>query len=324
MMNIRNKQNLLLTLAFVNFTFIIKAQQIDKLTVPENGITMRFDQILDTISVTNQGPWDYSKIQPTGSYEMSVLPVKESKNAADYPEATHVLKSENGEFFWDYGKDGWYALGKVTDNVEVTYEPGLQIFSYPFDNTLKQSKDIKTTHFFVPSKTEEPWQDKIEVEGVSFSSLALPDGEKYSDVLLVRGKRTTIQGPHSILGVTLKLEEYFEQFWLGAYPLPIMENYYVISNGTKLEFKRTLFLSKKAMNTFETPPTKIVMYPNPADNIVYLSDKTELVLVYDNKGSIVLKCSETDRIDISKIKNGFYTVKLSNGMYQCTQKLFKY
>lgn len=323
-----NKKLLLLAFYFIGYSLISKAQQIDKLMVPENGITMKFDQILDTLTVNNQGPWDFSKIKPTGSYEMSILPIKESQHAADYPKATHVLKSENGEFFWNYGKDGWYSMGRVTDNIEVSYEKGLQIFSYPFDHTFKQSQDLKTTHFFVPSKTQEPWQHKIEIEGVNFGSLTLPDGGNYSDVLLATGKITTIQGPHSILGVTLTLEEYFEQFWLGDYPLPIMENYYVISTsptGTKkLEFKRTLFLSKNSMNTLKTSSSEVLIYPNPASNMVNLSCKIDLVLIYDSKGALVSTYTETDHFDISSFENGFYTVTLCNGEDFSTHKLLKH
>lgn len=163
---------------------------------------------------------------------------------------------------------------------------------------------------------------------MNFGSLTLPDGENYSDVLLATGKMTTIQGPHSILGVTLTLEEYFEQFWLGDYPLPIMENYYVISTsprGTKkLEFKRTLFLSKNSMKTLKNSSSGVLIYPNPANNIVHLSGKTELVLIYNSNGSLVSTYTETDHIDISSFENGFYTVTLFNGEDFSTHKLLKH
>lgn len=310
-----------------SFLSTTQAQQIDKLMIPGDGITMEFDQILDTLTVNNQGPWDFSKIKPTGFYQMSVLPIKESEHASDYPNATHVLKSENGEFFWNYGKDGWYSMGRVTDNIEVSYDKGLQIFSYPFDNTFKQTKEIKTTHYFVPSKTQEPWQDKIEVEGVNFGSLILPDGEQYSNVLLAKGKRTTIQGPHSILGITLTLEEYFEQFWLGDYPLPIMENFYVISTSPtgakKLEYKRTLFLSKSSMNTETKDHLGFNFYPNPTNSIVYFGSKHERVTIFDSKGALIFSASDVQEIDVSNIPHGFYTVKLENEGHFRMHKLLK-
>ena len=163
---------------------------------------------------------------------------------------------------------------------------------------------------------------------MNFGSLTLPDGENYSDVLLATGKMTTIQGPHSILGVTLTLEEYFEQFWLGDYPLPIMENYYVISTsptGTKkLEFKRTLFLSKNSMNMIKPSSSGVIIYPNPASNMVNLSCKIDLVLIYDSKGAIVSTYTETDHFDISSIENGFYTITLCNGEDFSTHKLLKH
>jgi hypothetical protein len=323
----KNKKLLLIAFSVINFTLFTKAQQIDKLMIPGNGITMNFDQILDTLTVNNHSPWDFSLIIPTGSYQMSVLPIKESEHASDYPNATHVLKSENGEFFWNYGNDGMYSMGRVTDNIEVSYDTGLQIFSYPFDTTLKQTKEIKTTHYFVPTKTQEPWQDKIEVEGVNFGSLILPDGAQYSDVLLTKGKRTTIQGPHSILGITLTLEEYFEQFWIGDYPLPIMENYYVISTsptGTKkLEYKRTLFLSKNSMSIETKDQLGIDFYPNPTNSIVYFDLKQESVTIFDSKGSLILSASDVQKIDVTDIPHGFYTMNLKNKGYSSNHKLLK-
>jgi hypothetical protein len=323
----KNKKLLLIAFSVINFTLFTKAQQIDKLMIPGNGITMNFDQILDTLTVNDHSPWDFSKIIPTGSYQMSVLPIKESEHASDYPNATHVLKSENGEFFWNYGNDGMYSMGRVTDNIEVSYDTGLQIFSYPLDTTLKQTKEIKTTHYFVPTKTQEPWQDKIEVEGVNFGSLILPDGAQYSDVLLTKGKRTTIQGPHSILGITLTLEEYFEQFWIGDYPLPIMENYYVISTsptGTKkLEYKRTLFLSKNSMSIETKDQLGIDFYPNPTNSIVYFDLKQESVTIFDSKGSLILSASDVQKIDVTDIPHGFYTMNLKNKGYSSNHKLLK-
>ena len=55
----KNKQLLLLAFSFIGYTLFTKAQQIDKLIIPGDGITMKFDQILDTLTVNNQGPWDF-------------------------------------------------------------------------------------------------------------------------------------------------------------------------------------------------------------------------------------------------------------------------
>ena len=148
--------------------------------------------------------------------------------------------------------------------------------------------------------------------------MTLPDGGNYSDVLLVKGKMTTIQGPHSILGVTLTLEEYFEQFWLGDYPLPIMENYYVISTsptGTKkLEFKRTLFLSKSSMNTETKDQLGIDFYPNPTNSIVYFGSKQERPMIETE--IVVNKISHTILIGFSNRSKLTYDMLIGRNLLE--------
>jgi len=67
---------------------------------------MKFDQVDDTVTISNNGPWDFSSIVRGINYEMKVLPLDSSIHASNYPGATHVLKSANGEFFLSYESIG--------------------------------------------------------------------------------------------------------------------------------------------------------------------------------------------------------------------------
>ena len=69
-------------------------------------MTYEFDQVDDTVSISNNGPWDFSSSVSGINYEMKVLPLDSLIHASNYPDATHVLKSANGEFFLSYDSSG--------------------------------------------------------------------------------------------------------------------------------------------------------------------------------------------------------------------------
>ncbi len=39
------------------------------------GMTLKFDQVDDTVTISNNGPWDFSSIVRGINYEMKVLPL---------------------------------------------------------------------------------------------------------------------------------------------------------------------------------------------------------------------------------------------------------
>jgi hypothetical protein len=106
-------------------------------------MTMEFDQINDTVPVSNSGPWDFSSLQTGVTYEMKVLPLDSSVHASNYPNATHVLQSANGEFFLSYDNTGLKSHGKVTSTTTSSYANALTLVPFPFNSTLIQI-DVST------------------------------------------------------------------------------------------------------------------------------------------------------------------------------------
>ena len=92
-------KQIVLFFLLLNFSFNLIGQNIYSPSIPVTGITMEFDQIDDTISISSIGPWDFSSIIPTSNYSMSVLPIDSSIHSNTYVNATHVLKSLNGSSF---------------------------------------------------------------------------------------------------------------------------------------------------------------------------------------------------------------------------------
>jgi hypothetical protein len=74
-------------------------------------------------------------------------------------------------------------------------------------------------------------------------------------------------------------------------------------------------------------PNEAWFYPNPASSQLYFKNTNgtkSLITIFNMEGQQVLhKQIETDLLDISKLKNGIYTVKLVNAGNIQIKKLVK-
>lgn len=83
------------------------------------------------------------------------------------------------------------------------------------------------------------------------------------------------------------------------------------------------------VNTLEELPANIVVYPNPASDIVRLAGSLPVsgsVVVYTMQGQRVLSCPIADTIDVSKLRRGTYILKIESAenaaIYaRCAQKI---
>ncbi len=223
------------------------SQNINSPTIPAEGITMEFDQIDDTISISSTGPWDFSSIITTSNYSMSVLPIDSSIHSNNYPNATHVLKSLNGEFFFSYSSSQFLSYGKVGNTTTTNYTTPLLLMNYPFDSSVSHEDSINSTVLW--NGLTAPLTEKIEILGVATGSITMPDGHFYEDAVLLTTKKTTINGPDPIFGNYLTIEEISKQFWLPDYPLPSIEVLHAYSNSN-LVLKRTLFMKGNTTTNF--------------------------------------------------------------------------
>ena len=309
------------------YTNLAYTQSISKPNIPEKGVGYNIVLMNDTLSFNRTGDWDFSNQSglQAGS-TIHIAPIATNPSSDDYPYATHVKYEDDGEFMLGYEDDGFSFHGEKTILTSIYNEP-LIVMPYPFKKGDKHEERKNENPFTV---TNGPpgliRDDRAITEAIASGKIIMPDGSTFENAVLVHARRTWSDRQIGSSACITDMDAY--QWWVDDYAIPVAESRIMTQNGpcppgfqnvlvTKFVTGQPLKINNQRISTTQ-------IYPNPANNIVYLSDKTELVLVYDNKGSLVLKCSETDRIDISKIENGFYTVKLSNGMYQCTQKLFKY
>lgn len=107
---------------------------------------MNFDQIDEIVTFDNSAPWNFSSIVPKSTYSMSVLPVDSFSIATDYPNATHVLVSENGEFFLAYSSESLTSYGKIGTSTVTNYSTPLVLMNYPFDSSVSHNDSVTSTY----------------------------------------------------------------------------------------------------------------------------------------------------------------------------------
>lgn len=243
-------KQIVLFFLLLNFSFNLIGQNIYSPSIPVTGITMEFDQIDDTILISSIGPWDFSSIVPTSNYSMSVLPIDSSIHSNTYVNATHVLKSLNGEFFFAYTDNEFLSYGKVGNTTTTNYNTPLLLMNYPFNSNVSHADSIISTVLW--NSLTAPLTEKIEVLGIATGTIIMPDGNSYQDAVLLSTKKTTVNGPDPIFGNYLTVEEISKQFWLPGYPIPSIEVLHAYSNSS-LVLKRTLFMKGNTTTNLTEP-----------------------------------------------------------------------
>lgn len=306
-----NKKSIILLLS-LNYS-LVGAQTIKCPEIPDLGMTMKFDQVDDTVTISNNGPWDFSSIVSGINYEMKVLPLDSSIHASNYPGATHVLKSANGEFFLSYDSSGLKSFGKVSTTTTSSYANALTLIPFPFNSTLSHLDSIAST--LVWNGLTANVTDKVEVQGVESGNIIMPDGNSYQNAIMLSTIRTTVTGP-SPIGTYLSVEEHSKVFWLPGYALPVIEVMHVFSNDN-LVFKRSLFLhEQQTVNTNEMSLLDVNVFPNPVTNMLKIIQpmKNSHLYLFNLLGEAILDKSliiGENHIDISALPSGIYTYKIT-------------
>ena len=303
-------KKLILTL-FVLGSSYVGAQTINCPNLPW-GMTMEFDQVNDTVPLSNSGPWDFSSLQTGLTYEMKVLPLDSSVHASNYPNATHVIKSANGEFFLSYDASGMKSHGKVTSSTTSSYATALTLVPFPFNSTLNHVDSISST--LVWNSLTANVTEKAEVEGIASGNVTMPDGVTYQNAVVLSTIRTTVTGP-SPFGTYLTVEEHSKVFWLPGYALPVIEVLHVFSNGS-LVFKRSLFLQElQTFNVSEEEAVSVNVSPNPVSNLMTVNQPLENshLYLFSVTGELVLDqglVKGDNQIDVSTLPVGLYTYRI--------------
>lgn len=286
-------------------------QNIDMPTVPANGIGFTFEQIegdAEPIKYDYNGPWDFSKVMTSKTYEMKLLPLDSSSSKSNYPKATHLIKSDNGEFFYTYQNNQIVNYGRITENVEASYTNGVRWMQFPLNASSYSIDSINSTFLFMGF--EAPLADKWESISLGSSTLILPDGTKYDNAVLVQSIKTMFGGPLGPLTVTYVEEGKY--WWVPEIPLPVVafEKFYTNSS---LQYQRSSFLRNEGTSKInQVRKSKINAYPNPAtDKLSIELRSASTISIFRMDGSLMFTMQSdrgTQAISVKDFPKGNYVL----------------
>lgn len=73
--------------------------------------------------------------------------------------------------------------------------------------------------------------------------------------------------------------------------------------------------------------TNLLIYPNPAENSLFISGNTapisKSISIYNVLGKEVLSVINTEHINVAKLPSGLYVLKISSGTHQINRKFIK-
>ena len=113
--------------------------------------------------------------------------------------------------------------------------------------------------------------------------------------------------------------EYGTQLTVKAIPNPGFEvksltindqaivNNFVFSISEAVEIKAVFAPATTALDEATTEP--LTLYPNPVADVLYLSATARTILIYDMYGTEVAHATNTDKVEVSHLPAGVYTVK---------------
>lgn len=104
------------------------------------------------------------------------------------------------------------------------------------------------------------------------------------------------------------------------------------ASNALIEFVKTHYFSDfkvnycdKLLSTSNTSQERFSMYPNPADNTLFINSRLEnaSIAIYNNLGILVLDGKlANEHIDISELPSGIYNVRISNAHKSLSPKAF--
>ncbi len=78
----------------------------------------------------------------------------------------------------------------------------------------------------------------------------------------------------------------------------------------------------RSLTTTELTNDKLIVYPNPAQNVLHFSQRHEYAIIYSVDGRKMITTANSDRVDVTKLPRGVYYLKAFNGNEQILSQSF--
>lgn len=102
------------------------------------------------------------------------------------------------------------------------------------------------------------------------------------------------------------------------------QSHTIIGSGLFVDyFLFDIYFSANPSSIDMNAATGIDLYPNPANDVLFLDNKFKKSIIYDLTGKIFIEKMNTDNIDISDLKSGIYLIKLFDGKNYITKQFIK-
>lgn len=312
----------ILIIASLLFGFTAFSQTVYMPTLPSTNITYSISIFPDTITQSEQGPWDFSGVTTTAIDSITYQPIASSPFASSYPNATHV-KIEGGEHFF---------LGFATDKYTFHGERSAIITSYPMP------LDLMTYPFSVGdvhnhSKMQIPFtcngcppfmfrDDSVNTRAIASGTITMPDNTVHNNTTLVVTTRTFNDGQTGSSTCDLLLKQY--QWWAVGYPFPVVQSIEFTAGPfcpPGVGFRKSKFLTGNPSVGIDEPESSLAfIYPNPTNDILNLNfgsleNIENKFIISDATGRAVshgILNPEVKNINVQNLAKGVYTLTLVN------------
>ncbi len=210
------------------------SQTLQMPNIPAEGVNYETSTLNAYLSVSTEGPWDFSNLNPVDQSVISMQSIDDSPySSSNYPNTTHVKYSTSGSEsviqFPGFTSSGYTYNGEnsfITNN----YATPLTINPYPFnvgDTHTDAVYDIPFTCSICPPYM---FRDhEVETEAISSGSVTMPDGTVFENVMLVRSLAVFSDAQTGSSPCVNTRESYF--LWAADIGIPLVETFSQVTTG---------------------------------------------------------------------------------------------
>ena len=215
-------------------TSSIYAQSLEMPNIPADGVNYETSTLNAYLSVSTEGPWDFSNLNPVDQSVISMQSIDDSPySSSNYPNTTHVKYGTSGDQsviqFPGFTSSGYTYNGENSIIVN-NYATPLTINPYPFnvgDTHTDAVYDIPFTCAICPPSM---FRDhEVETEALSSGSVTMPDGTVFENVMLVRSLAVFSDAQTGSNPCINTRESYF--LWAADIGIPLVETFSQVTTG---------------------------------------------------------------------------------------------
>jgi len=92
--------------------------------------------------------------------------------------------------------------------------------------------------------------------------------------------------------------------------------------GNQIMFKENAIYLKSAVTGIDKlTEEKLLFFPNPADNLLYIKEEYDIIQFFDINGRIILEAKQEPIINMANLRKGIYIVKFTRDNKSIMKKL---